>query len=64
MKEPLTSGSKRLFIDKESFLYFDEGWFETDDKNVASNLEQVLEATPHKAPTIRSPASHHENYTS
>ena len=33
-------------------------------KNVASNIEQVLAATPHKAPTIRLPASHHENYTS
>ena len=31
-------------------------------KNVASNIEQVLVATPHKAPTIRPPASHHENY--
>ena len=31
-------------------------------KNVASNIEQVLAATPHKAPTIRPPASHHENY--
>ena len=33
-------------------------------KNVASNIEQVLAATPHKAPTIRPPASHHENYPS
>ena len=33
-------------------------------KNVASNIEQVLEATPHKAPTIRPPASHHENFPS
>ena len=33
-------------------------------KNVESNIEQVLAATPHKAPTIRPPASHHENYTS
>ena len=33
-------------------------------KNAASNIEQVLAATPHKAPTIRPPASHHENYTS
>ena len=31
---------------------------------VASNIEQVLAATPHKAPTIRTPASHHENYPS
>ena len=33
-------------------------------KNAASNLEQVLAATPHKTPTIRPPASHHENYPS
>ena len=33
-------------------------------KNAASNIEQVLAATPHKAPTIRPPASHHENYPS
>ena len=33
-------------------------------KNAASNLEQVLVATPHKAPTTRPPASYHENYTS
>ena len=26
----------------------------------SSNIEQVLAATPHKAPTIRPPASHHE----
>ena len=31
-------------------------------KNAASNIEQVLVAIPHKAPTIRPPASHHENY--
>ena len=33
-------------------------------ENVVSNIEQVLVATPHKAPTIRPPASHHENYPS
>ena len=33
-------------------------------KNAASNLEQVLAATPHKTPTVRSPASYHENYSS
>ena len=33
-------------------------------KNVVSNIEQVLAATPHKAPTIRPPASHRENYLS
>ena len=30
-------------------------------KNAASNIEQVLEATPYKPPTIRPPTSHHEN---
>ena len=29
-------------------------------KNAASNLEQVLAATPHKTPTVRPPASYHE----
>ena len=29
-----------------------------------SNIEQVLAATPHKAPTIRSPTAYHENYPS
>ena len=29
-------------------------------KNVESIIEQVLAATPHKAPTIRPPASHHK----
>ena len=33
-------------------------------QNAASNIEQVLEATPNKAPTIRPPTSHHENYPS
>ena len=33
-------------------------------KNVKSNTEQVLATTPHKTPTIRPPAFHHENYTS
>ena len=40
-------------------------WVQTNDLcliAVASNIEQVLAATPHKAPTIRPPASHHENY--
>ena len=31
-------------------------------KNAASNIEQILEATPHKAAAVRSPTSHHENY--
>ena len=31
-------------------------------KNAASNTEQVLEATPHKAVAVRPPISHHESY--
>ena len=33
-------------------------------KNVVSNIEQVLAAIPHKPPTLRPPAYHHENYPS
>ena len=33
-------------------------------KNAASNLEQVLAATPHKTPTVRPPTSYHKNYSS
>ena len=33
-------------------------------KDVASNIKLILAATPHKAPTIRPPASNHENYPS
>ena len=32
--------------------------------NAASNIELVLEATPHKSPTIKSTTSHHEKYPS
>ena len=31
-------------------------------KNAASNIEQVLEAAPHKAAAVRPPTTHHENY--
>ena len=49
--------------------YLDANETDVEDRlqlheNVASNIEQVLVATPHKAPTIRPPASHHENYPS
>ena len=33
-------------------------------KNAASNFEQDLEATPHKAVDVRPPTSHYENYQS
>ena len=41
----------------------EEAWRQLH-KNAASNIEQVLAATSHKAPTIRPPASHHENHPS
>ena len=50
--------------------YLDANWTAGEEarrqlhKNVASNIEHVLAAIPHKAPTIRPPASHHENYPS
>ena len=31
-------------------------------KNAASNIEQALEAAPHKAAALRPPTTHHENY--
>ena len=34
------------------------------DKNAASNIEQVLEATPHKAAAVRPPTTNLENYPS
>ena len=33
-------------------------------KNAASNIEQVLEATPHKVATIQPPNTNYENYPS
>ena len=33
-------------------------------KNAASNIVQILAATPHKTQTVRPPASYHENYSS
>ena len=35
----------------------------TAGEEAASNLDQVLAATPHKTPTVRPPASYHENYS-
>ena len=31
-------------------------------KNAASNIEKVLEATPHKTVAARPPTTHHEKY--
>ena len=35
-----------------------------NDKNVASNIEQVLEATPYKAAAMWPTTTHHQNYPS
>ena len=32
--------------------------------NAKNNIEQVLEATPHKTAIVRPPTTHHENYPS
>ena len=33
-------------------------------QEVACNIEQVVEAAPHKAAAVRPPTTHHENYQS
>ena len=35
-----------------------------DGKNAVSNIEQVLEATPHKTAAIQPPTTPHKNYPS
>ena len=73
-KSDLTDKMKRYFFQAAVVSILLNGcttWTLTEEeasrqlhKNVASNIEQVLVATPHKAPTIRPLASHHENYPS
>ena len=43
--------------------YGEKAWRQSH-KNAARNIEQVLEATPHKAEAIQPPTTHHENYQS
>ena len=38
----------------------EKAWWWQQHKNAVSNFEQVLEATPHKVPNVRPPASHHK----
>ena len=61
-KSDLTDKMKRSFFQAAvvSILLYGEVARRQLHKNVASNIEQVQAATPHKAPTIRPPASHHE----
>ena len=42
-------------------IYGEKAWRQLH-KNAVSNIEQVLEATPHKATAVQPPTSHHENY--
>ena len=72
-KSNLTDKMKRSFFQAavvSILLYGCTNWTLTKrleknlDGNYTSNTVQVLVATPHKAPTIRPPASHHENYQS
>ena len=76
-KSDLTDKMKRSFFQAEVvsiLMYGCTNWTLTKrlekktrrqlHKNAASNHEQVLAATPHKAPTVRPSTSHHENYPS
>ena len=60
----------RIVIYVNKYLYMDSNKTAGEEarrqlhKNAASNLEQVLAATPHKTPNPRPPASYHENYSS
>ena len=70
-KSDLTDKMKRSFFQAavaSILLYGCTTWTNTTageearrqlHKNAASNLEQVLAATPHKTPTVRPPASYH-----
>ena len=67
-KSDLTDKMKRSFFQAavvSILLYGCPTWTPTKWQlhNAASNIERVLEATSHKAPTVP-PASHHENYPS
>ena len=43
--------------------YGEKAWRQLH-KKAASNIEQVPEATPHKAAALQTPTTHHENYPS
>ena len=47
-----------------NFDKVDSAWYSFNNDHTACNLEQVLATTPHKTPTVRPPASYHENYSS
>ena len=41
----------------------EKAW-QQQQKNAASNIEQVMGAEPHKAAAVQLPTTHHENYPS
>ena len=71
-KSDLTDKMKRSFchIDTAIVHYMDADKTAGEEtrwqlhKNAACNPEQVLAATPHKTPTVRTPAPYHEIYSS
>ena len=72
-KSDLTDKMKRSFFQAvvtSILLYMDANKTAGEEarqqlhKNAACNLEQVLATTPHKTPTVRPPASYHENCSS
>ena len=44
-------------------MYEEKAWQQLH-KNDESNIEQVLEAAPHKSAAIWPPTTHHKNYPS
>ena len=40
----------------------DKTYGEKLDKNATINIEQVMEAAPHKVAAVRPSTTHHENY--
>ena len=42
-------------------MYGEKAWRQLR-KNATSNIEQVLEAAPHKTAAVRPPTTHQENY--
>ena len=59
-----TYGRAKAGRPARTYIQYGEKTLRQIHKNAASNFEQVLEATPHKSPTIRPPTTHHENYQS
>ena len=67
-KSDLTDEMKRSFFQAavvSILLYGCTTWTLIVERtlNAETNIEQVQATTPHETPTVRPPASHHENYT-